>query len=274
MKTTCCSDALPRHTDLESPAERELLERLIDSCDPAGGDVLQAAVGGRFVAVLGNAGLGLASTLGAGPAPGDDDLAERMAGLNLAECRRWLFSPDPLRASLGLAALNASFPPPDKAGLASGTAQDWLLDQARGRKVVLVGEFPFGPDLEQAAAGLHLLELKPGASTLSRSEWQKALADCELLAISGTALLTGMMAFFLSSAPQAAVKVVLGPTTPLSPLLFQAGVTALAGNLVNDAESILAGIREDLPYKLLKRQGMEPVLWFAPGWSEDADQRP
>ena len=264
MKPTCPAGPLPRQSGLEGPAERELLQRLIDSCDPDGGPVRRAAVGGRFVAVAGDAGLGLASTLGAGPAPGDQDLDQRLSGQSLAECRRWVFSLDPLRASLGLAALNASFPPPDPAVLSPGTAQDWLLEQARGRRVVLVGEFPFGPDLEEAAEECHMLELKPGAPSVSRSEWTQVLADCDLLAISGTALLTGMMAFFLSHAPRAR-KVVLGPTTPLAPALFQAGALALAGNLVIDPDMVLDGVRQNLPYKQLKRQGLKPVLWFAPG---------
>jgi hypothetical protein len=172
-----------------------------------------------------------------------------------------VFSLDPLRASLGLAALNAACPAPPEDRMAPGTAQDWLLEKARDRKVVLVGEFPFGPDLAQAAASLHLLELKPGAATLRRSEWAEVVADSDLLAVSGTALLTGMMAFFLSKASRAA-KVVIGPSTPMSPILFQAGAHALAGNAVSDPDAVLQGVSQGLPYKVLKRTGLKPVLWF------------
>ncbi len=256
----CVSRAASRRRLQESRAERELAQRLLAAPGLSSAPVERVAVGRRFVAVQAGGRVGLASTLGARAGEGPCPWREA-PGRPLSACLPWLLSPEPLLSSLGLAALNAACPPPPPGQLWEGSAQQWLLQRARGLRVVLVGSFPFAPELRAAAENLEVLELEAGAPPLPPPEWDEALDECHLLAVTGTALLTGYLAYFLGKAPQA-FKLVLGPSTPWSPLLFEQGAHMLAGALVREPEPVLAAVEQGLPYREIKKAGIESVCWF------------
>jgi uncharacterized protein (DUF4213/DUF364 family) len=54
-----------------------------------------------------------------------------------------------------------------------------------------------------------------------------------------------------------AFVVLIGPTTPLSPVLFDYGVDVLCGAVVEDARYVLASIASDVSTRRLP--GMRPV---------------
>jgi hypothetical protein len=238
------------------------LARLLAGLERPQESVVQAAAGRRFAVVRCAGRAGVASTLGAGPVDGDP--AERAGGRSLGEVAAWLGGPDPLAASLGLAALNAACPPPDPARLWPGPAQELLLPWARGGRVVVVGDFPFTAELAAQAASLHLLELRPRPGAAPAGEWAEALERCDLLLATGTALLTGGLAALLAAAPRAR-RVLLGPSAPLSPALWGCGLQVLAGSRVVRPEPVLAAAAAGGTFHDLKRAGLEQVCLCAPG---------
>jgi hypothetical protein len=224
--------------------------------------VEEAVTGRRFAAVRCGRRVGLASTLGA-RARGADPAALAV-GRPLAEVAGWLEGPDGLAASLGLAALNAACPPPKPGLLWKGPAQELFAPWARGGRVVVVGDFPFTAELADQAGSLHLLELRPRPGAAPRREWAHALARCDLLVATSTAFLTGGLAALLAAAPSAR-RVLLGPSTPLSPALLGRGALVLAGSRVLRPGPVLAAVAAGGTFHDLKRAGLEQVCLCAPG---------
>ena len=78
--------------------------------------------------------------------------AGRLARLGARELAEYARSEHPLEASIGVAALNSLLPlPPRRTEL---NASSLLLERGRGRRVALVGHFPFVPRLRAVAAEL------------------------------------------------------------------------------------------------------------------------
>ena len=122
---------------------------------------------------------------------------------------------------------------------------------------------PLSAGSERPASRLHLLELKDVPGKTDRREWDRALAGCSVAAITSTALLTRSMAYFLKQA-QGAYKVLVGPSTPLSPVFFEEGVDTLAGSVVLDPEAVLAGVEADGTFRDLKKLGIRFVCLQPP----------
>jgi uncharacterized protein (DUF4213/DUF364 family) len=136
-----------------------------------------------------------------------------------------------------------------------------IAELGRNRIVGLVGEFPFTDSLREKVGTLHLFELRDIPGALPRDQWEKTLPDLDVLAVTGTALLTRQMGYFLSRANRA-VSVVLGPTTPLSPALFKFGADYLCGSVVTDPRLVAEGIRSGLPFRAIKKRGgVRFVTW-------------
>lgn len=244
------------------PREERLLAGLLALLEPCDTRVERLALGRRFLAVRANGAVGLSSTLGAAPAPGEAELAQALIGAPLGEAARLITNDSPWLASLGLAALNAARPAPPEARPAG--AGELLAELAPGKRVVVLGDFPFTAALGEAAAELHLLELRPGAHTPPTDEWEAVLGRCQVAALTATALLTRALAWALEAAPQA-VKIVVGPSTPWSPVLFAHGADLLAGSRVENPEAVMEAVAADLGFRAIKKRGVASLAWARPG---------
>lgn len=250
---------IPRPALKDHPAERDLLRSLISGMGHPDDPVEHLAVGQRFVAVAAGGRLGLASTLGAGAVDGHQEALSKAGRSSLAEVAELLLQDDPLLASLGLAALNAGMEVP--AAASELGAEELLLGRCVGKRVVVVGDFPFVAKLAQEAAEVQVLELRPGAAGLTREAWEAALGACEVAAITGTALLTRAMAR-LVEATAGAYQVIIGPSTPWAGLLLELGVDVLAGPRVTDVGNVMQAVAQGLPFHQVKRYGVTSLSWL------------
>jgi len=260
--TDCASEPVrPDKLPKASPTEAGLVRHLLQGLDRSGAVVERVAVGSRFVGLQADGRVGLASTLGARAGGKARAVIDSLPGQGLARAAGLLRSDDPLLVSLGLAGLNAGLdPPPSGPGL---NVAELLVRLGQGREVAVVGDFPFLARLQEVASGCHLLELREVPGAASRREWEEILGRCQLAVITGTALLTRSLSYFLGTAAQAQ-KILVGPSTPLAPLLFDYGVEVLAGCRVLDPREVLAGVQAGLPFHQLKRKGLELVCCQRP----------
>ncbi len=51
------------------------------------------------------------------------------------------------------------------------------------------------------------------------------------------------------------MKILLGPTTPLSPILFDHGIDLISGSFVTDIPLVLANINTGLSFSEMKKRG-------------------
>jgi hypothetical protein len=247
----------------------EIIAALLSDLGPSGDRPIDEIVIGGHLAAVRAGRTGLASRIrGHGrPGPGDvlaglpDEysrsartLARALAGTPADPSQ----SPPrniPQLRTLAVAAVNALLPPPENAPDVKG--QDLLLKRARGKNVAVVGHFPFVERLRDEFAGFTVLELNPRQGDLPASRADDILPRADAVAVTSTTIMNGALGPLLSLIRPGAFVIMLGPSTPFAPSLFDFGVNALSGSVVIDPAAALAGIRADKPYR--KLAGVQPL---------------
>jgi uncharacterized protein (DUF4213/DUF364 family) len=142
---------------------------------------------------------------------------------------------------------------------------DLLRRHGEGRRVVIVGHFPFVDSLRQAVGKLWVLERRPRAGDQPADLALELIPRADVVAITGATLVNRTFDDLLALCRVDAFVVVLGPSTPLWPGLFDFGVSALAGADVVDEGAALQAIGQaasfrDLPgvSRVVLRAGSSP----------------
>ena len=174
--------------------------------------------------------------------------AGRLHTLSAPELVSLARAESPLEDSIGMAALNALIDI-DEAACRDVNAADVLAGRGEGRNVVIVGHFPFVPELRKKAGRLSVLELQPGAGDLPASEAPRVLPEADVVGLTGTSLLNGTFEGLMKLCAPGAFVMLLGATTPLSPLFFEIGVSAVAGTRVVDIEAARLAVSQGATFK-------------------------
>ena len=209
---------------------------------------------GRFWTAVWSRECGLASTTGPGEhnhgfrfVEGAGSLAGRSA-LELASLAR---SESSLEAGIGMAAIN-SLLEVDEGRCVELNAGDLLIQRGRDKKVALIGHFPFVPALREASAHLWVLELRPQSGDAGAEEARDIVPQAEVVAITGSAFINHSLEGLLDLCRADAFIVVLGPTTPLSPVLFDYGADVISGTRVVDPELALRSASEGATFRQIQ----------------------
>lgn len=157
-------------------------------------------------------------------------------------------SDEPLEAAAGLATLNALLRP-DPASLGRIDAGDWLVEQGRDRKVVFVGRFPFINEIEPVAREIFVFELDPRPGEFSFVQAPEIIPQADVLAVTGSTLLNHSLHKYLALAGPQTKVIVVGPSTPLSPVLFDFGAHVLSGIEVVDEQALLESLTSGLSFR-------------------------
>jgi uncharacterized protein (DUF4213/DUF364 family) len=228
---------------------------LADLLAAAGADhpVSELRVGPLFTAVV-SRGCGLASTLRGG-CGGHDRPPVREAGRLGADgalaLARLALSDREMEAAIGLAALN-SLITVDERCVTAVNAGDVLLARAAGRRVALIGDFPFVPELARQAGELWTIDRRDPGPPGELERRMARLPEADVCGISGTTLINHTLPEILGRLRPDCFKVMLGPTTPLSPVLFDYGLDVLAGVVVTDPARVLAGVSQGAGFRQLE----------------------
>src|SRR5512133_1084989 len=199
---------------------------LISAAYQAGPDLpVQQALVGMYWTLVTSSQTGLAATQppayrsAVGEPAGAGDL-HTLSAYALIEYFR---STHPLEAGLGLAALN-SFLPAQGLDPQPVNARELLLRAGQGKKVALVGHFAFTEALRASASRLWVLELAPDPGDEPAERAPELLPQADVIGLTAMTLANhtfdGLAALF----PPHALVVMIGPSTPVSPVLFDYGV--------------------------------------------------
>jgi uncharacterized protein (DUF4213/DUF364 family) len=118
--------------------------------------------------------------------------------------------------------------------------------------VAVVGHFPFVSRLHSIAGELSVIEKNPREGDLGEAEAENILPEADIVGITGTAFTNHTIENLLNLCRSDAYVVVLGGTAPLSPVLFDYGIDAVAGTLVTDPETVLRSVSQGATYRQIK----------------------
>jgi uncharacterized protein (DUF4213/DUF364 family) len=169
---------------------------------------------------------------------GVGDLRNKSA-LELAEYAK---SDNLLEASIGMATIN-SLIDIDETKCDAENALDVLIEKGEGKDIAVVGHFPWIPKLRQVARKLWVLEQRPQAGDLPAEAAEDILPKADVVAITGTSLINHTAEKLLGLA-RGSFVVMVGPTSPLLPVLFDWGVHVVSGTKVVEPEKVIRSISE------------------------------
>jgi len=197
---------------------------------------------------------GLASTPH-NPGPHHDKSPVKNAGLLLDEnpesLSRLALSSSEAEAAIGMAAIN-SLIEVDESCCEELNAAELLMTRGDGKRLVVVGHFPFVSRLRTVAGELSVIEKNPREGDLSEAEAENLLPRADVIGITGTAFTNHTIENLLNLCHSGMYVVVLGGTAPLSPVLFDYGIDAVAGTLVTDPEAVLRSVSQGATYRQIK----------------------
>jgi uncharacterized protein (DUF4213/DUF364 family) len=213
-----------------------VLDDLLAALPPGPIALRDVRVGPFWTAVWTERGAGLASTQRDAHTPHGHSLI-RWAGDILdhdaRELAELLHSKSPMETALGMATVNALLEP-DEARLTDRNASQEIMERGEGKRVAIIGHFPFIPRVRRVVGHLDVLELDPGPDELPPAAAGEVIPRADVVAITGTSLLNRTFDRLVRQCRADAFVLVLGPTSPLSPALFDYGVDLIAGTRVTD----------------------------------------
>jgi len=163
----------------------------------------------------------------------------KLSALELVQYAR---SNNVLEASIGLAAIN-SLIDIDEARCVRENALDVLAQKGRGKNIAIVGHFPWIPKLRTIARTLWVIEQSPQEGELPAEAAEEVLPQADVVGLTGTSFINHTVERLLDLSKNSFV-VIVGPTTPLSPVLFDYGVDILAGVKVVEPDKTIRSISQ------------------------------
>jgi uncharacterized protein (DUF4213/DUF364 family) len=236
--------------------DSHLVEALIGSVKGDDASITRVCVGLHWTAVSSRH-VGMSHTYKTGKKvelQGSGDLETGTA----FEMARRMTSWEPLEASLGVAALNSLI---DAKG-EPGNIKDHIMERAPGSTLTVIGRFPFNDDIRKVAKKAYFLEMDPRKDELPSTASEKVIPRSDIAIITATALINHTLQRLLELChTNDCHAIVLGPSTPMLPVLFDFGAHVLAGVKVTGAEALFKSVSHGAK-TFKKLVGMEPINIF------------
>ncbi len=228
------------------------------------GQVVDVCVGMNWTAVVvevdGKRRCGLAATLsGFHEHSGQPQipLAGVLVGRSTSELVADLQAPNSPQMSLAMAALNALVPPPEV--WSEQNALDLIAARGRDRHVALIGHFPFVDALRPQVGRLSVIDQHPLEGDFPPEAAPEILPQADFIAMTGMVLMNGTFENLMQCRNLKADVMLLGPSTPLSPRLFDFGVDILAGSWVENIDAVLRAVGQGANFRQVHRAGVRLI---------------
>ena len=230
----------------------EILQELLESLK-IDLPVTAGVVGSHLMAVASQR-LGLAAHLhsqGQNDAVVSEKGVGTLIGRRAGDLAHWLLEDHWVRAGIGMAALNSVLDI-DYQALIEVNAKQIIADRAIGKNLMVVGHFPFIGQLRSKVRNLWVMEKEPRSGDLSEEEGYRALAEADVVAITGSCLINHTFERIMANCKPGSFKIMLGPSTPLSTILLDCGLDVIAGALVEEKSTVLRMVENGAAFRQLK----------------------
>lgn len=235
-----------------------VIQALLASADANGLSTGKVLIGANLTLVQGRR-WGMASTLSE-PAVLSNFVDEpgNLEALPLSKLLEKLKSLRLLEASLGMAALNSVIEAP--ASCTAQDAYDEIIKKSIGKNIAVIGHFPFVKRLREQTNKCWVFERRLQDGDLPSERMPQFLPRADVLVLTAQVIPNNCFHKIVTMAPQA-YKIMLGPSTPLSPVLFDFGIDVLGGVRVTDPERVQRYIAQGAHFKQLR--GIEKITMRA-----------
>jgi hypothetical protein len=152
-----------------------------------------------------------------------------------------------LEASIGMATIN-SLVDIDESKCIEKNAFEIILEKGQGKNVAIVGHFPWIPKLKGKSKNLWVLEQRLRQGDLPAQEADRILPECDVVGITGTSFINHTLEGLLNLCKRAFI-ILIGPTSPVSPVLFDHGIDAICGSKIIDPDQLIRSISEGATFK-------------------------
>ncbi len=138
----------------------------------------------------------------------------------------------------------------------TGNAVDVLIKKGRDKNIAIVGHFPCVPKVRKVARKLWVIEQRPWDEDLPAESAEEILPQADAVGLTGTSFTNHTIEKLLKLCHSSFV-IIIGPTSPLSPVLFDYGVDVIGGAKVVDVEKTVCCLSEGAMFRQI--QGVELV---------------
>lgn len=216
--------------------------------------VRQVVIGVNWTLVESDIGCGLSQTPRR-DAPGCQPIsrAGQLTNMTLAELVALVRSDNPMEMSIGMAALNSFH---NRFDLQGGNDNGLDVFSSLAGPVTVIGRFP---GLADRINDLRIIEREPRDGEYPESAATELLPKSEGVIITAATFANGSATELINLAQGASIAIV-GPGTPLSPILFERGVEVLAGIVIHDVAGAAIAVAEGAAVKTLKNYGRYTTL--------------
>lgn len=163
-----------------------------------------------------------------------------------------------LEASVGLAAINALLPRHEERYVELN-AEHVIAKRGEGKRVAVIGSFPFLKRLRDSVGSMAVMDLRPDKGDTPPEAAAEVLPKADVVVLSATSLINRTFEGLISSCSQNSLIIMLGPSTPLSPVLFEHGINILAGSIVEDEAAILRAVSQGATFRQMHPLGVRVV---------------
>ncbi len=161
---------------------------------------------------------------------------------------------NPLRASLGLAAIN-SVSPREDSGFSSGDILD-VLEIKKGDWVGMIGHFaPLVHQIHKKTPHLFVIEDKPEYRKNGQYRiFDEILSNCDIMIITATTLINKTFEDIISKTKKARKRAILGPSAPLFRDFYKdLGIDIVSGMIVEDPDMVMNIVSQGGGTKFFKK---------------------
>jgi uncharacterized protein (DUF4213/DUF364 family) len=235
-----------------------ILEEIIDGLDMRNLMLEEIVIGLHVVLASSNAGTGLATNLvnsmvsGTGCRQAGLEKSGSLHELSAIEACRYALSENLLQATVGMAAVN-SFIAGDPEKYRDLNAFNLIAEKGAGKHIAVIGGFPFVSKLRDTAGILSVFELNASSEEeIPAERMPQILPYADLVAITSTTLINHTLEDILALTGPRTYRILLGPSTPMTEVLFDHGLHALCGSVVEDHDLALRHITQGASFRQVK----------------------
>jgi uncharacterized protein (DUF4213/DUF364 family) len=180
--------------------------------------------------------------------------AGHLLDLTPAELTALIHSSSQTEASIALATINALLPK-WQAPFTTLNATELMVSHGKGKNIAVIGHFPFIDEMRPQVNNLWVLELNPREGDLPAEAAKNIIPQADLLAVTATTLINQTFESLVALCRNDTTVIMLGPTTPLTHILFKNRVDILSGTEVLNPEAVMLGIAQGASMHQLKKEG-------------------